>query len=171
MVRRPSSRAILRRARWTRFKTAVRRAIRRTVITLLVMGALVMAVYGWWQREKARIEREASCRITYVYDGDTVELTCAGEEETARVVGLDTPETKEPGCAEEAAHGKRATLRLRELVAQGPVELTLGAFDKYGRRLLTIYVDGDDVADTLVDEGLAVAYRGGQRPNWCRRLR
>jgi len=32
-------------------------------------------------------------------------------------------------------------------------------------------VGGVDVADTLVSEGLAMRYRGGQRINWCDKLR
>jgi endonuclease YncB( thermonuclease family) len=42
--------------------------------------------------------------------------------------------------------------------------------DKYGRLLVAMYVDGADVGETLIAEGLAVSYRGGQRINWCAKL-
>ena len=111
------------------------------------------------------------CSVSYVYDGDTVALTCDGQERTARLVGFDTPETKSPGCAAEAALGAQATTRLRALVAAGRVTLDGQGSDKYGRLLVRMTVGGQDVADTLIDEGLAVAYDGGTRLNWCRRLR
>ena len=113
---------------------------------------------------------EAGCRLGYVYDGDTVELICPEGRETARVQGLDAPETKSPRCPEELAMGTRATERLRALVAQGPVALTDLGHEKYGRRLIRLTVGGKDVAETLAAEGLAVIYQGGARPDWCARL-
>ncbi|WP_371223530.1 thermonuclease family protein [Roseovarius sp. 2305UL8-3] len=113
---------------------------------------------------------EKGCVLGYVYDGDTIELKCGTESVTARLQGFDTPETKEPGCAAEAALGARATNRLRELVKSGPLSLDSHGYDKYGRVLATMAVKGRDVADILVDEGLAVRYRGGARVDWCERL-
>ena len=111
--------------------------------------------------------QEAACRLGYVYDGDTVEILCGLEKRTARLVGFDAPETKEPRCAEEAALGKRATERLRVLVMSGPVAIYRQGFDKYGRDLVVLTVAGRDVADVLVAEGLARAYHGGSRGGWC----
>ena len=113
---------------------------------------------------------EKGCRLGYVYDGDTVELICDGQSRTARLVGFDTPETKEPGCEAEAALGQRATARLRELVRAGPAVLDSEGVDKYGRVLATLTVDGRDVGDVLIAENLAVRYRGGARIDWCERL-
>ena len=97
-------------------------------------------------------------------------IRCNGEVKTARIIGLDAAETKAPSCSAEAAHGERATMRLREIVQAGFVSFSGNKRDKYGRLLVTMKVDGLDVADTLIDEGLAVAYRGGARINWCERL-
>ena len=99
-----------------------------------------------------------------------LEAGLTGHEVTARLVGLDTAETKTPGCDAELAHGRRATLRLRQLVAGGEVEMKRKGDDRYGRVLVVLTVDGVDVADTLVLEGLAVPYSGGKRINWCERL-
>ena len=38
--------------------------------------------------------------------------------------------------------------------------------DVYGRKLREVAVDGSDVGDKLISEGLARAYGGGRR-NWC----
>lgn len=114
----------------------------------------------------------AGCEVSYVYDGDTIAMRCGGDEMTARLQGFDTPETRDPGCEAEAAHGARATARLRALVA-GASEIGLSGVDhdRYSRALVHLVVDGRDVGDTLIAEGLAVAYTGGQRINWCDRLR
>lgn len=113
---------------------------------------------------------EKGCRVGYVYDGDTLELKCNGESLTARLRGFDTPETKEPGCAAEAELGRKATERLRTLVKSGPLKLDGHGKDKYGRILATLHVGGRDLADVMIEEGLAERYRGGKRVNWCERL-
>jgi len=89
---------------------------------------------------------------------------------TARLMGFDTAETTNPGCAEELAHGALATDRLRQLVKRGEITITRKGRDKYNRPLIRLKIDGQDVADTMIREGLAVAYHGGKRVNWCERL-
>ena len=113
---------------------------------------------------------EAGCTLDYVYDGDTVSIISRDQAETARLIGFDTPETKNSGCAMEAALGREATLYLRHLASQGVPTFSGSDRDKYGRLLVTMRVDGTDVGDMLIDEGLAVPYRGGTRINWCERL-
>jgi micrococcal nuclease len=110
----------------------------------------------------------AACRIGYVYDGDTVDITCGAKTETARLLGFDAPETKSPRCAAEADWGHRATLRLRDLVKRPNIRLFPQGLDKYRRRLVVMQVDGRDVARIMIAEGLAVAYEGGQRRGWCK---
>ena len=115
-----------------------------------------------------------------VIDGDTVEV----KGEHVRLVGLNTPETFEPRCEAELALGTRAKDRLRQLLASGAPTLirvpcacppgTEGTKRcNYGRSCGVLSVDGRDVAETLVGEGLAVAFHCGvsscpplPRP-WC----
>jgi len=113
---------------------------------------------------------EDGCTLNYIYDGDTVAIDCNGEVETARLVGFDTPEAKDPRCAAEADLAQQATQRLRDLAAKGAVTFSGGDFDKYGRLLVTMRVDGVNVKETLVDEGYAVEYSGGRRISWCAKL-
>lgn len=110
------------------------------------------------------------CTLDYIYDGDTVTLTCGGEKISARLLGFDTPEVKSPRCAAEKAHADRATLRLRALSKTGALTFSGQALDKYSRLLVTMKVDGQDVAKPLIREGLAVPYAGGRRIDWCARL-
>ena len=66
------------------------------------------------------------------------------------------------------ALGDRAAERLQELLKGGAVTLTSIDRDEdvYGRKLREVAVDGSDVGDTLISEGLARAYLGGRR-SWC----
>nr|WP_281501843.1 thermonuclease family protein [Aliiroseovarius sp. F20344] len=97
-------------------------------------------------------------------------MKCPDGTRTARLVGFDTPETKDPGCPEEKALGDKATARLRQIVKGADITMRHDGHDKYGRELVRLSVDGRDVGDTLISEGLALAYRGGSRINWCDRL-
>lgn len=130
------------------------------LLTLLVLWALA-------DRLAPHHGRAAACSIGHVYDGDTVELVCGASRSTARLVGFDTPETREPRCPAEAALGRRATERLRALVRQGPLAIFPQGHDKYGRELITVTLDGRNIGDLLVAEGLAHAYHGGSRGGWC----
>lgn len=140
------------------------------VLFVLACGLVVALVeFARWSAPYHDLS-EQGCRIGYVLDGDTVELQCGGESRRARLLGFDTPETLAAGCAEEAALGRAATARLRALVSEGTVTLDSDGYDKYGRVLTTLGVDGRDVGDVLIAEGLAVPYSGGRRINWCARL-
>lgn len=99
-----------------------------------------------------------------VIDGDTIRYRGL----TVRLADIDAPETRDPKCASEAALGRRATLRLLELMNAGPFELVSGARDedRYGRKLRVVERHGHSVADTLVAEGLARPWDGARR-SWC----
>ncbi len=114
----------------------------------------------------------ADCRITHVIDGDTVDLKCQGTQtERIRVMGYDTPETYYAKCDAEKVLGDRATAYLQALLPDTPVtRVERDRQDKYDRTLARIWLGGQDLADIMVAENLAVRYNGGQRINWCDRL-
>jgi endonuclease YncB( thermonuclease family) len=100
-----------------------------------------------------------------VVDGDTFYF--AGEK--IRVADIDAPETGGAQCASEAELGKRATLRLRDLLNEGPFELRgyeSRDKDRYGRKLRVVVRDGRSLGDTLIAEGLARRWNGRRMP-WC----
>ncbi len=117
-----------------------------------------------------------------ITDGDTIRLR---DGTPVRLVGFNTPEKFEPQCSREAALGIRASARLKEMVATAKsTNLTLVACSckpgtegtrkcNYGRRCGTLTIDGRDVGQTLIAEGLAVPFICGvsgcpptPRP-WC----
>ena len=101
----------------------------------------------------------------YVVDGDTIDFS----GERVRLVGLDTPETYRSRCIYEKRLGDLATARVRELLGGvARIELLLlPGRDRYDRLLGRLIVNGTDVGNTLIAEGLARAYDGGRRLGWC----
>ena len=99
-----------------------------------------------------------------VVDGDTFYL--GGDK--VRIAGIDAPETHPSRCVREAELGEAATASLRAMLGSGPI--TLSAIDRdrdhYGRLLRNVAVDGRDVGEALIAQGVARAYDGGRRP-WC----
>lgn len=113
---------------------------------------------------------DQGCRIGAVLDGDTVALVCGPTTEPARLQGFDTPETRDAACEAERALGKRAAAYLRDWATQARPGISDLGRDKYRRRLIRLRLDGQDVAARMIAEGLAVAYDGGRRIDWCARL-
>ncbi len=89
-------------------------------------------------------------------DGDTLRLGA----ERVRLHGLDAPELQQ-SCRDGADLswdcGIEARRRLAELLAVGEARCELRDRDRYGRLVATCRVDGRDVAEPLLEEGLAVA--------------
>ena len=109
------------------------------------------------------------CRILKVIDGDTVTLWCGvGGIERARLVGFDTPELFSPKCFSERYQAIRATFVLRgELWAAGWIEVRTEGRGRYGRVLADVRLDGWPLDRIMVGRGLARAYDGGRRRDWC----
>jgi micrococcal nuclease len=99
-----------------------------------------------------------------VIDGDTIRL----DDQPIRIADIDTPETRDYGCAAEKALGDRATARMRELLNAGPFELLPYERDEdqYGRKLRIVARDGQSLGQILVSEGLARTWDGSRHP-WC----
>lgn len=102
--------------------------------------------------------------VNCVVDGDTIRV----DGVKIRVADIDTPEVYSPQCASEKRLGDRATLRMLELLNDGPIEVGLYArdADRYGRKLRVIRRNGRSLGEVLVAEGLARRWDGA-RHSWC----
>lgn len=144
-----------------------------TAVLLLPFGGGVeqasgaVPVAGDGDRERASFALcSGPVRVSCVVDGDTIWY----RGEKIRIADLDTPEVTSPGCANEAAMGRKATLRLQALLNEGPFTLEPNTFgpseDKYGRSLKLVTRGGESIGAMLVREGLAEEW-GGPRKRWC----
>jgi len=85
--------------------------------------------------------------IAHVIDGDTVDIDINGHTERVRLIGLNTPETKHPTKPIEC-FGPEASAYLTQLLPKGTdvrIERDVEARDRYGRRLLYVYRDSDNL--------------------------
>ncbi|MBA3910992.1 MAG: hypothetical protein C0524_14245 [Rhodobacter sp.] len=110
-----------------------------------------------------------TCRILRVIDGDTVTLMCPEEGmQSARLLGFDTPEKYAPKCLAELIAAERASWALRTLIQKAErLKVTFEGTDQYGRALVRLELDGQNVASRMVRTGLARTYGGGPRGSWC----
>lgn len=99
-------------------------------------------------------------------DGDTVWV--GGLEKSVRLESIDAPEMSNNLCGgrAEAELGRQAANRLVQLLNQNDATLTLNGTDRYGRYLGTFWINGSDVGDILVAEGLARRWPNGAE-FWC----
>ncbi len=94
-------------------------------------------------------------RIT---DGDTIEA----DGKKIRIIGLNTPETKDPRKPVEC-FGQEPSLRISQIIGSNGLILeydpTQDQIDRYGRHLMHVYLsDGTNVAYTMINEGYAYEY-------------
>lgn len=112
--------------------------------------------------------------VDYIFDGDTFAAYVNLEPDVrisvrVRLRNVDTPEMHGQ-CDYEIRRALLARDRLAELIPVGTtVELANIKDDKYlGRIDANVKtVDGHDVGDILIREGLGRPYSGGRRKSWC----
>ena len=127
------------------------------VLALLVVGGFTVAnggdlgalgLGGAQSSERGKVSR--------IVDGDTIYVG----DESVRLIGIDTPETKAPNTPVEC-FGKAATAEITRLVDGRRVRLEFDVErrDRYGRQLAYVYrrPDGMFVNAELVRRGFAGA--------------
>ncbi|MBX9451588.1 MAG: thermonuclease family protein [Mesorhizobium sp.] len=100
-----------------------------------------------------------------VWDGDSIRLGTTRQSEAVRIFNIDAPEI-EGQCAYETDLAQQSKIRLAELLKGRRIEVLRQGTDRYGRTLAAIRVEGRDVGDILVSEGLARTWAGRREP-WC----
>lgn len=136
-------------------------------LALLVPGPA--AAQGVRDSERALFPLcEGGRRVTCVVDGDTIWYRGT----KIRIADIDTPEVNQPACPREAALGRQATARLRQLLNAGAFSLQPlpdgRTQDRFGRALRLVTRNGESLGQVLVREGLAERW-GGPRREWCGR--
>ncbi len=138
----------------------------RAIQTMLAL--LLIGLVGFLTPEPALRPTPAAAeelRRVHVIDGDTIEA----DGQRYRLVNIDTPEVGGGArCAAERRHGARATQRAQALIANARRVETepVGRTDAYGRIIAYVLVDGRDLGEALIAEGLARPWRGRREP-WC----
>lgn len=97
--------------------------------------------------------------VTKVTDGDSLRSGPL----RIRIFGIDAPETKQTCTTPDGtrwACGKAATQSMRDIIATaGHLRCHLRDTDRYGRLVMQCFAGEVDIAEALVQAGLAMAYR------------
>lgn len=111
------------------------------------------------------------------YDGDTLTVSIPGQhglfgkEVSVRLNGIDTAEKRtQDQCELSLALIARDYLRYRILKSvSGTIELRNIQRGKYFRVLAEVWVNGRNINEAMVENGLAVEYFGDTKPkvDWC----
>ena len=103
------------------------------------------------------------------YDGDTITFNLPGlhpiigEEIPIRVNGIDTPEIKGK-CEKEKYNAKQAKEMVADILKDAEqISLKNMERGKYFRIAADVIIDGENLADLLVEAGMAVRYDGGKK--------
>ena len=147
---------------------------------VLLLSAQVVKLY---ERDDARKDAEQAGPIfTYegkverIIDGDTISVSIPSfpapfNPIAVRVAHINAPESRRPAPDCEIEDG-----RLAKAFAAGrmPAGTTVTIVyddnrqDKYGRMLARVVLpNGQDYGQALISEGLARAYEGGKKEEWC----
>lgn len=108
---------------------------------------------------------EYTAKVLRVVDGDTLDLSIdlgfdIWTTQRVRLLGIDTPETHTLNLQEKAL-GVQAKAMVEGLIKTSlmvKVQTTKG--DKYGRMLVTLFVDSVNVNEALIAAGYAWRYDG-----------
>lgn len=113
------------------------------------------------------------------YDADTVTFNIPGvhpllgEKISVRVNGIDAPEVRGKGpCEKDTARIARNLIEA-ELKRAKRIDLVNVDRDKYFRILADVMVDGANLSEKLLRNGLAYRYDGGTKKSvdWCAAVR
>ena len=143
--------------------------MRRRLIPALIaaLAAVVVALVLDRGEDPAAID----ARVVRVVDGDTIVVSTRRDrayEQSVRLLGIDTPETRRPGTPVECG-GPEATANLERLAPPGtPVTLepdpSQDRVDRFGRLAYVRLPDGQLAEEAQLGAGWASVYVYGGRP-------
>jgi len=105
-----------------------------------------------------------SADVVKVIDGDTLEVRCHGRHLRVRLFGIDAPEWQQD-------FSRQAKEFTRQRVEGQRVELRPKDWDKYGRLVAVVYIEGNSLNEELLREGLAWVHIYYCNEPFCRKWR
>jgi endonuclease YncB( thermonuclease family) len=116
-------------------------------LSLLLCGVLYFQAEGLC-REVTAPGTVFSAQVVKIIDGDTIEVRWHGEDLRMRLWGIDCPEQQQ-GFSRNAREFSKRSVQGRR------VEVRVKTWDKYGRLVALVEVDGSLLNEELLRAGLA----------------
>src|SRR5690349_739041 len=127
----------------------------RLRVACVVLAAALLGSAAWGRCAGADGATTFNATVVKTVDGDTVDVQVSPSRvERVRLLGIDTPETKDPRKPVQC-YGPEASAYTHQRLFGRAVRLETDAevHDKYGRLLAYIYVDGARFDDELLRLG------------------
>ena len=142
-------------------------------LVLLIAAVAIANAAATGEGRRQAIPGPVPARVLEVIDGDTLLVSAriwiGHEVETlVRLAGVDAPELK-GRCRRERELARDARALIAARLASGDVVLRDIQYGKYAGRVVARVetTEGEDCANLLLAAGLARAYAGGRRADWC----
>lgn len=106
---------------------------------------------------------DGNYKVVSVADGDTITVSIDGQEESIRLIGVDTPETHHPSKPEQCYGPEASGFTTGKLLGQTvrlEADPLSGNRDRYDRLLRFVYFDNKDFNQQLISEGYGFAVTG-----------
>lgn len=141
--------------------------LKKTILSLLLTLVLISGITPFSNLAgiqattvEAAVSKKQTAKFIRAVDGDTAKLSIRGKVYTFRFLAIDTPETVKPGVP-VAFMGKRASNYTKSALSKAKkiqIQYDGNRTDKYNRKLVWIFVDGQLLQDKLVKKGYARVY-------------
>jgi micrococcal nuclease len=121
---------------------------------------VLVVTTGTSAQEDEEVEYDETVTVERIVDGDTIRIDPAVDGiDEVRLIGIDTPETKDPDC-DVQPYGPEATMFTRDELQGEEVNLEFDEDreDRYERLLAYVYLDDEMFNETLLEEGYAQVY-------------
>ena len=129
------------------------RTTHRLILFGLILTTLIIFTYAYNKTFTGKVIQQERANVTRVIDGDTVEVDLAGSKEKIRLLGINTPEIKQP-YHDQARDFLREKIEGKEVVLERGNENK----DKYSRLLRFIFLGKEFINEEVLQEGFANFY-------------
>jgi micrococcal nuclease len=126
----------------------------------LCITAVLLVTTGASAQEEEEVEYDETVTVERIVDGDTIRIDPAVDGiDEVRLIGIDTPETKDPDC-DVQPYGPEASIFTRDQLQGEEVDLEFDEDreDRYERLLAYVYLDDEMFNEKLLEEGYAQVY-------------
>src|SRR5918995_5551224 len=126
----------------------------------LCITAVLVVTTGASAQEEEEVEYDETVTVERIVDGDTIRIDPAVDGiDEVRLIGVDTPETKDPDCDVQPYGPEALTFTRDELQGEEvDLEFDQDREDRYDRLLAYVYLDDEMFNETLLEEGYAQVY-------------
>lgn len=135
----------------------------RLLISLIIALISLFLIKYAPNEVKNEIQKSGEYKVLDVKDGDTITVEMNGDKETIRLIGIDTPETKDPR-KQVQCFGQAASNFTKKLIGNSYVRLETDNLsanrDRYDRLLRYVYVDAALINAEIVSQGYGFANTG-----------